>query len=239
MGPAPWQLRALSALLPLGLTYLVFDRSLLTAHVLCNSVAFLLLFPEGTLLATHNLWLRRPVRAFTGHVVAQMTALMLSLLGAGAMLLHQHAKNAPHFASPHSWLGVSALLCAEFAGLFGALAFSGALQLPADQLAIMRVLHRLLGRLALLLSSVAMLLGLHVFDTQHPRHQGWRTYAVAIALGVHAVGMQSVLWYTMPLFNGSIQVSSFWQGSRYQNQGDATSRTKGEMVSMRPMPPLF
>lgn len=224
--PAPWQLRALSLVLPACVTLLVFDRSLLTAHVLGNSIAFLFFFPEGVLVATHNLWvsasalsslatgpaagpccryfyasqlgvrvatakapsqaqlrghaplrlchsafpawgpgpvpgsectlgllpfqsctlivqLRRPVRMFTAHVAAQMTALMIALLATAAMLLHQYAKKAPHFTSTHSWLGISSLLCVEFGGLFGALAFSGVLQLLPEQLAVMRFVHKI------------------------------------------------------------------------------------------------
>lgn len=59
--PAPWQLRAMSLVLPACVTLLVFDRSLLTAHVLGNSVAFLLFFSEGVLVATHNLWVSASV----------------------------------------------------------------------------------------------------------------------------------------------------------------------------------
>lgn len=29
--------------------------------------------------------------------------------------------------------------------------------------------------------------------------QGWKTYAVAVGVAVHGVGMQAVLWHTMPV----------------------------------------
>jgi hypothetical protein len=94
------------------------------------------------------------------HRIAGLTGASVMLLGvAAAVAAIASSPEAHHFRSPHTWIGALTVLLAVDASVLGFLQF----RIPAKT-AILRMLHRLSGRLVTLLAPIAILLGLRAAE---------------------------------------------------------------------------
>jgi len=78
-------------------------------HPLLMTIGMLILNANGILIYRLTRWLRFKQQKLV-HFVVQLSALVVSLLGAYAVFHFHNEKNIPHMYSLHSWLGITAVL---------------------------------------------------------------------------------------------------------------------------------
>lgn len=196
MAELPWIVHALAASIPVALTIAFYNGTLFSLHVMAMSTTFLLLLPEGLILAVKAIKHKNRPRLIRLHVYLQFFSLSLMMVGLGAQFWYRQMQGKRHFKDFHSKLGVATILSTQGVAFVGVVLYYIIPKPKRVKYPGVLMFHRLGGRVAFVLGIFTILEALKIFNPEHKRHKGWLTYVVASAIVAQAVGMHSVLWPT-------------------------------------------
>lgn len=143
-------LQAILLALAVTISVLTFKTTLLSCHIICMCLGFLLLMGRGLLRALDF----RPaegaerVRGIETHAFTQIGALLLAGLGFAAIVASKMLRGKGHFHSTHAKLGLATMILSATSIVLGAVSFRklGIIQrFPEQWQPGIKKLHRLLG----------------------------------------------------------------------------------------------
>lgn len=198
MADVPVLVHVLAAAAPAGLLAAFFSVSLFACHVAAMAFTFLLLVPEGLILASRAYRSKARARLIALHYRLQLAAVALALSGFVAIYLQRRQVAKPHFDTWHGRLGVATLLGTELVASAGLLLYFGIPKPQRHKYPGLVAAHRIAGKLMYVLAAATILTALQVFNPHHHRHKGWITYVLAAAIAAQVAGMYGVLWPLLP-----------------------------------------
>lgn len=184
-----WTVHVLGVAIPVALTLVFYNGTLFSLHVMAMSTTFLLMLPEGLLLAVKSFKSKNRARLMRLHVSFQFSSLFLAMTGLAAQFWHRQVQGKSHFKDFHSKLGVAAILAIQAVAFVGVLLYYAIPKAKRTQYPRVLLFHRLGGRAVYLLGIFTLLEGLQIFNPAHKRHKGWITYVIACAVLAQAAGM--------------------------------------------------
>lgn len=199
MATVSWVVHALAAGAPLGLvaTFASAD-ALFTSHVAAMAITFLLLLPEGLILASRAYGHKQRGALLRRHLYAELAAVAAAISGFAAIVLQRARLSEPHFDTWHGRLGAGTLLGTELVAALGLLLYYGIPRGVRAKYPALVAAHRVAGKLMYVLAAATILTALQVLNPSHRRHKGWVTYLLAAAIAAQVAGMHRVLWPLLP-----------------------------------------
>eukprot|EP00271_Cylindrocystis_brebissonii_P020028 TRINITY_DN643_c0_g1_i1.p1 TRINITY_DN643_c0_g1~~TRINITY_DN643_c0_g1_i1.p1 ORF type:complete len:310 (+),score=37.66 TRINITY_DN643_c0_g1_i1:204-1133(+) len=189
-----WFIHVLALCTPVGITVVYWKGLLFSAHVGLMGLAYLLVQPEGLLVAIKAIRHKQRAQLMRLHMYLQLSSIFLAMVGLGAQFLHRQQQGKRHFKGLHSLLGLGTIFLTQVVALVGLLLYYGIPKARRASMPRVLALHRVGGRVVFILGVITVLEALKVFDHTHHRHKGRLTYVLGCSLVAQAVGMLVVMF---------------------------------------------